>query len=123
MKKIILIISLMMLSLTGMAQTHMTYTLNDVDFNGNFFSVLHYQPAMEVTYYEWTPLTYNFTIVDIQEGIIRFNAPEGTQIKFKYYARYATGDELTLIVSGTARLSSGSGNGPDLPKEPQYPNP
>lgn len=83
---------------------------------------MRYEPAIEAVFYQWTPLTSNFTFENMTARSITISAPKNTVVKFKYYAWYYNGDELTLIVTGiTQKEISGGGESPDLPSEPSIP--
>ncbi len=98
------------------------YTINDCMLYDNSFKTMRYEPAIEAVFYQWTPLTSNFTFENMTARSITISAPKNTVVKFKYYARCYNGDELTLIVTGiTQKEISGGGESPDLPSEPSIP--
>lgn len=47
---------------------------------------MRYEPAIEAVFYQWTPLTSNFTFENMTARSITISAPKNTVVKFKYYA-------------------------------------
>ena len=122
MKSFLFLPFFFVLSLLCNAQNHEVYTIDDCMLYDNSFKTMRYEPAIEAVFYQWTPLTSNFTFENMTARSITISAPKNTVVKFKYYARCYNGDELTLIVTGiTQKEISGGGESPDLPSEPSIP--
>ncbi len=122
MKSFLFLPFFLVLSLLCNAQTHEVYTIDNCMLYDNSFKTMRYEPAIEVVFYQWTPLTSNFTFENMTARSITISAPRNTVVKFKYYARSYNGDELTLIVTGiTQKENADDGDGSDLPSEPSIP--
>ena len=122
MKSFLFLPFFFVLSLLCNAQNHEVYTIDDCMLYDNSFKTMRYEPAIEAVFYQWTPLTSNFTFENMTARSITISAPKNTVVRFKYYARYYNGDELTLIVTGITQKENSNGGGhTDLPSEPNIP--
>ena len=69
MKSFLFLPFFFVLSLLCIAQNHEEYTIDDCMLYDNSFKTMRYEPAIEVVFYQWTPLTSNFTFENMTGSV------------------------------------------------------